>query len=167
MMSGVNSLVVRRSNAVEGYSRGGTLQYRENVVHGGFMVGYVQQLTLALFGTSLVFPPLLWVIKPFLPSPGQGPSESAMDKGFLKVTAYATGSKGTRARAGLYFPDDPGYRDTARMLVEAGLCLALDEPFAEVEARRGGGVWTPASCLGPVLLGRLCATGTLSAARNL
>ena len=42
----------------------------------------------------------------------------------------------------LYFPTDPGYRDTARMLVESGLVLALE--LDKVTA--GGGVWTPATC---------------------
>jgi hypothetical protein len=46
-----------------------------------------------------------------------------MDTGFLKVTALAKGSKGGKVRAVIYFPTDPGYRDTARMLVESGKYL--------------------------------------------
>ena len=30
-------------------------------------------------------------------------------------------------KVSLYFPTDPGYRDTARMLVESGMCLALEK----------------------------------------
>ena len=53
---------------------------------------------------------------------------------------------------------DPGYKDTARMLVEAGLSLALpsERPLKNAE----GGVYTPAACQGEVLLDRLLATGT-------
>ena len=40
------------------------------------------------------------------------------------------------------FPDDPGYRDTARMLVESGLCFVLNQN----EIKVGGGFWTTASC---------------------
>jgi hypothetical protein len=61
------------------------------------------------------------------------------------VTGYATGSGGSKVKGVLYFPTDPGYRDTvstmclilaatadcmfmetqARMLVESGLSLAF------------------------------------------
>ena len=40
--------------------------------------------------------------------------------GFLKVSAFGKGSNGTKVKAVFYFPTDPGYRDTARMLVESG-----------------------------------------------
>ena len=51
---------------------------------------------------------------------------------------------------------DPGYRDTARMIVESGLVLALQLNEVKVP----GGVWTPAACQGQLLLNRLVATGT-------
>ena len=40
----------------------------------------------------------------------------------------------------MYFPTDPGYRDTARMLVEAGLVLALEPQRTQVHTR------APAAC---------------------
>jgi hypothetical protein len=40
---------------------------------------------------------------------------------FLRVHGYATGKNGTKVKAKLYFPTDPGYTDTARMLIETGL----------------------------------------------
>ena len=55
----------------------------------------------------------------------------------------------------MYFPVDPGYMDTARMLVESGLVLALEGNKVKV----GGGVWTPASCQGELLIHRLVETG--------
>jgi hypothetical protein len=36
----------------------------------------------------------------------------------------------------MYFPTDPGYRDTARMLVEAGLVLALEPQRTQVPLSR-------------------------------
>ena len=45
------------------------------------------------------------------------------------------------------------------MLVESGLALAL-EGESRVFPRCGGGVWTPAVCLGQVLVDRLAKTGT-------
>jgi hypothetical protein len=80
------------------------------------------------------------------------------------VTGYATGSGGSKVKGVLYFPTDPGYRDTvstmclilaatadcmfmetqARMLVESGLSLAFGVGSGEIKT--GGGVFTPASC---------------------
>eukprot|EP01034_Spumella_vulgaris_P029233 gene29233-36247_t len=99
----------------------------------------------------------MWLlVKTVLPKPGQGPTDREMDAGFLRVNAIATGSNGGRVRAAFYFPTDPGYRDTARMLVEAGLVLALQGD----QVKAGGGVWTPAACQGELLTQRLIATGS-------
>ena len=115
----------------------------EAYVYPNFTAGFIQFFGLIFFGTALVFPPLQWVLRKFiLPAPGQGPSQDSMDQGFLKVTAFAEGVSGSKAQAIFYFPTDPGYRDTARMLVESGLVLALDTDKIKV----GGGYFTPASC---------------------
>ncbi|NNF17410.1 MAG: saccharopine dehydrogenase, partial [Gammaproteobacteria bacterium] len=46
---------------------------------------------------------------------------------------------------------DPGYGSTAKILGEAGVCLAQDIDKADVT----GGFWTPATALGDQLLARL------------
>jgi hypothetical protein len=51
-----------------------------------------------------------------LPAPGQGPSEKFMDASFLKVDGFAKGSSGTKVKTMIYFPTDPGYRDTVRYI---------------------------------------------------
>jgi short subunit dehydrogenase-like uncharacterized protein len=51
--------------------------------------------------------------------------------------------------------NDPGYGETAKMLGESALCLALDD--SDLEA--GGGVLTPASCMGMRLIDRLRTAG--------
>jgi short subunit dehydrogenase-like uncharacterized protein len=48
---------------------------------------------------------------------------------------------------------DPGYGETAKMLSETAVCLALDGLTAP------GGVLTPASCLGTRLVERLRGAG--------
>jgi short subunit dehydrogenase-like uncharacterized protein len=73
----------------------------------------------------------------------------------LKITAFGSGINGGKAKASFYFPNDPGYVDTARMLVESALVLALESKDIKV----GGGVWTPATCQGELLTKRLVATG--------
>ncbi len=44
---------------------------------------------------------------------------------------------------------DPGYGATSKMLAESAICLAQDELKTE------GGVWTPATAMGEVLIKRL------------
>jgi len=73
----------------------------------------------------------------------------------LNLVGYGEGSKGTKVKSVIYFPNDPGYVDTARMLVESGLSLALEEETKSVK----GGYHTTASALGKTLLKRLVDTG--------
>ena len=54
---------------------------------------------------------------------------------------------------------DGGYWSTSRMLLEAGLCLALDARRLEADGYPSGGVLTPASAMGLVLAERLRAAG--------
>ena len=61
-------------------------------------------------------------------------------------------------KAYFYFPTDPGYRDTSRMLVESGLALSLQS--SELSRGGKGGVLTPAACQGMVLLKRLEDSGS-------
>jgi len=78
-----------------------------------------------------------------------------MLQGHLVLTGVAKGKNGSKAKASLTFPVDPGYLDTARMAVESALALSLDE-----RVPKQGGVLTPAACQGEVLLERLVATGS-------
>jgi len=57
----------------------------------------------------------------------------------------------------LSYVRDAGYKDTGRMLVEAGLSLSLNGNEIKVK----GGYLTPAACQGEVYLRRLIETGCL------
>jgi len=111
-------------------------------------------------GTIIVTPPLKWLCLKLgvIPSPGEGPSVKFMDSGYLRVSALGKGKKagGTTLKSTFYFPQDPGYRDTARMLAESGLLLALENE----KTCKQGGVLTPAAALGTGLTDRLVATGS-------
>ena len=61
-----------------------------------------------------------------LPKPGEGPSLKQMQHGFLRITAVGTGNKGSRLQSEIFFDKDAGYRETARMLVESALSIALE-----------------------------------------
>lgn len=159
VMSTVMANCVRRSNVLNNYGR--EVTYREALVYPSIFAGIIDITYLLLLGTVLLCPPVRLLVTgtPFLPTPGQGPTKSALDNGFLRVTAFAEGCYGSKVQAMMYFPTDPGYRDTARMLVESGLSLALDVPAAKITV--GGGIWTPASCQGHVLTERLVKSGSV------
>eukprot|EP00211_Chloroparvula_japonica_P002742 CAMPEP_0119143678 /NCGR_PEP_ID=MMETSP1310-20130426/34669_1 /TAXON_ID=464262 /ORGANISM="Genus nov. species nov., Strain RCC2339" /LENGTH=503 /DNA_ID=CAMNT_0007135323 /DNA_START=40 /DNA_END=1551 /DNA_ORIENTATION=+ len=154
VMAMVMGNCVRRSNAVNQYSK--RLVYNEQIVFPNFFAGFVYMTQMIMFANALFFPPLKYLLRNFvLPAPGQGPSEADMDRGFLRLHAVGTGSKGGKAHAVMYFGTDPGYRDTARMLMESAVTLAKGDDLPG-----GGGVHTPATGLGAPLLRRLCDSGT-------
>lgn len=153
-MAAVNANAVRRSNALNGYSP--VLVYREGMLFPSFFAGVVSLVNMLFFGAALMIPPFEWLLRKFvLPKPGEGPSKEDMDRGFLRVSAIGRGQSGKEVHGYIYFPTDPGYRDTARMLVESGLVLALQGDQVKV----GGGLYTPAACQGRLLLDRLVDTG--------
>lgn len=121
-------------------------------------------------------PGVLSLAARWLPKPGQGPSAEA--RAAAHFTYYLTGvtepaiaaeaSAGAGADATAGAPrrrltvavsgGDGGYDETSKMLAEAGLALATQ--VAELPgAALGGGVLTPATALGRVLVDRLNAAG--------
>lgn len=78
-----------------------------------------------------------------------------METFFLRLHGYGTGSAGTRVKATLYYPNDPGYVDTSRMLVESGLAMALEQEVIE----KSGGCYSSAACFQGTILQRLIDTG--------
>eukprot|EP00599_Poterioochromonas_sp_BG-1_P007141 CAMPEP_0173148702 /NCGR_PEP_ID=MMETSP1105-20130129/9877_1 /TAXON_ID=2985 /ORGANISM="Ochromonas sp., Strain BG-1" /LENGTH=490 /DNA_ID=CAMNT_0014063407 /DNA_START=339 /DNA_END=1811 /DNA_ORIENTATION=+ len=155
VMSMVMANCVRRGNAYNNY--GSKVEYKEVQTFPNFFAAYTYVVGLLVFGTAFFLPPLHYILNKYvLPQPGEGPSEAFMDTGFLKVDGYAVGSNGSKVKTMIYFPTDPGYRDTARMLVESGLALALESD----KLKGGGGIFTPGTCQGEVLLERLISTGS-------
>ena len=63
--------------------------------------------------------------------------------------------EGERLHADVAGTSGPGYGETAKMLSESALCLALDE----AKLPQVSGVLTPATALGMVLVDRLRAAG--------
>ena len=114
--------------------------------------------TLSLYASlcCLYIPPLRSYLlsKNIIPNPGSGPSLKVQERGFLRVTGKATGSKGGVARSCMYFDSDPGYRDTARMVAEAGVTLL------EVGDKKPGGVFTPGAIIREEMTEKLLKRGT-------
>lgn len=157
VMGSVNTRVVRRSNALQGHSYGRRFRYRELMLTGGGPLGLARAGGVAS-GIAGVFaglaaPGTRQLLDRVLPDPGEGPSESARERGFFNIDIHATTSSGERLRCEIRAQGDPGYKATGVMLGESALCLALDDlPDAR-------GVLTPASAMGRVLADRLVAAG--------
>ena len=158
LLSAINAAWVSRSTALRGTAK--DCIYVEGAVFPNFMTAFVNWFTTLLFFTMLLNPVTAYPIKKcVLPKPGEGPSRDDMlNKFYLVVTANAIGSKGTQVQSVMYFPQDSGYMDTARMVTESGLALAM----AEGGNITPGGFFTASTAMGmgQVLLDRLQATGT-------
>eukprot|EP00592_Proboscia_alata_P021938 CAMPEP_0194406474 /NCGR_PEP_ID=MMETSP0176-20130528/4669_1 /TAXON_ID=216777 /ORGANISM="Proboscia alata, Strain PI-D3" /LENGTH=530 /DNA_ID=CAMNT_0039205695 /DNA_START=75 /DNA_END=1667 /DNA_ORIENTATION=+ len=171
VMSAVNGSVVKRSHALRGRNDTKTspplppptLVYREARSFADVKSALVDYLGTILFLTALLNPVTSKLIDllQIIPEPGSvmgNISKQTMTNEFyLSVAAVGIGSKGTKLESILYFDRDPGYIDTARMLIESALCLAMDH---DVIPKQGGGFYTPSTAFGNVLLDRLCKRGT-------
>lgn len=152
VMSSVNYQVIKRSNALNNYSK--KLVYKESEVNPNGIVLANNTIEMVLLG-CIIANPLLHFL---LPNPGEGPSTKFMNKtGFLHITAKGKGSNGTIVESKMYLDKDPGYLETAHMLVESSLSIALERD--NLENKGEGGVVTTANCLGNVVLKRMMDTG--------
>ncbi len=157
VMAGINTRVVRRSNALMGYPWGRNFRYDEATLMPSGPFGFVGAAAMAVgFGTMNAMtrvPPLRELLQRVMPKPGEGPSESQIENGFFKIELLAKhptdAAKHLRGR--ITGDKDPGYGSTSKMLAECAVALARDESPV------GGGFWTPASALGESLLERLPA----------
>ena len=167
VMAGYNTRIVRRSNALTGWSYGREFHYREVSDTGAGPRGLVRSAgTTAVLGglvAGMRFAPTRALIDRALPKPGEGPSEESMARGRFVMDVDATTTTGARYTTRVAADRDPGYTGTAVMLGEASLALAADEERLPARA----GVLTPATALGDVLVERLRAHGfTLETSRR-
>jgi short subunit dehydrogenase-like uncharacterized protein len=166
VMAGINTRVVRRSNALQEWDYGRRFKYREvmafrnNPAAPAIATAVTAGLGSVMAG--LQFGPTRAVLEKVLPSQGEGPSEKQRENGFFKIEIRTRTSSGARYVCRVSAQGDPGYKATAVMLGEAGLCLALDGSKLPDRA----GVLTPATAMGMPLVERLRAAGfTFEAAR--
>jgi short subunit dehydrogenase-like uncharacterized protein len=163
VMSSVNSEVIKRSHALNDEGNNTLLSYEESWIHESFKSAFITWFGTIFAGTALLNPVTGNLMKKFvLPKPGQGPSQKQMDHGYLLVSGVGKGTNGSVVESEFYFPGDPGYKETARMVAESGLCLALNANELPVQT---GGFYSPSAAMGDVLLKRLCLTGCQFASR--
>ena len=166
-MAPFNTRVVRRSNALLDWSYGRRFRYREAISIGTsplsplFAGALKWGIGAALVGLAIT-PPV--ILDRVLPDPGTGPSERTRTSGHFTVDVFTRTTTGARYHSRVRAQGDPGYAATAVMLGESGLALAFNRdelPPSE------GGVLTPATALGDVLVDRLRGAGfTISAEKS-
>ena len=156
VMAAINTRIVLRSNELQEYSYGKRFQYEEAVLTGPNLTGWLAAKGLSAALTSLTvaaaFSPTRWILKhTIVPKQGEGPTQASQEQGFYDLRFWGATEKGKTIETKVMGDRDPGYGSTAKMLGQAGLCLAQD--FAEGD--KPGGFWTPASMFGDVLIVRL------------
>jgi short subunit dehydrogenase-like uncharacterized protein len=158
VMAPFNTQVVRRSNALTGWSYGRGLRYAEHVDAGrgasGALTALVVTAATALGAAALALPPARALVGRLLPA-GEGPDERTRREGFFRHRFLASTTSGRAYAARVQASGDPGYAATSVMLGEAALALALD---GDALPDRAGSL-TPATALGDVLVERLRGQG--------
>lgn len=160
MMSTINTRVVRRSAALLGYAEGYAYQEYLRLGKGPVAALAASSLSLGSFASqaALRLSPLRNLAQKLAPPPGAGPSEASMDGGSFRALWVGHSASGKTVRGMIADRGDPGNRATTKMLCESALALALQ--LDELPGgRQHGGLLTPASGLGDVLVQRLRAAG--------
>lgn len=141
-------VVMRSAAALDRYGPDFTYGHYAAVKNPLVVVGGVAAITGVLLASQI--PPLRRKLVGMRP-PGTGPSDAQRAKAWFKVTFHGEGGgkKVVTAVSG----GDPGYTETAKMLAESALCLALDELPATA------GQVTTATAMGPALRDRLVRAG--------
>lgn len=162
VMAAINTRVVRRTHALLGYAWGEDFRYQEAMSFGAGPTGWVgaagMSVGLAVGIGAMALAPVRKLVARRMPQSGEGPSAEQRESGFfvsqlVGAVGVGDGAGGT-VRGTVRGDSDPGYGETAKMLSESAVCLALDEAVPEA-----GGVLTPAACMGMRLVERLRAAG--------
>ena len=155
VMGSVNTRVVRRSAELLNGLYGRDFQYNEGVLSGkgagGFLGATGTGLGTGVFAGAASLSFTRGLMQKFLPKPGEGPSDDAINNGYYDIELFGRhptdSDKCVRVR--VKGDKDPGYGSTSKMIAESALALAQDDlPVS-------GGFWTPASAMGDQLLARL------------
>lgn len=155
VMGSVNTRVVRRSAELLNGLYGRDFQYNEGVLSGkgagGFLGATGTGLGTGVFAGAASLSFTRGLMQKFLPKPGEGPSDDAINNGYYDIELFGQhptdSNKNVRVR--VKGDKDPGYGSTSKMIAESALALAQDDlPVS-------GGFWTPASAMGDQLLARL------------
>jgi len=135
MMAPINTKAIHRSNWLLGMPWGASFQYDEMLMTSG-------PTTDDSSGFDLSGP---------APQPGTGPTREERDSGYYDILFIGEWPDGRTLRLSVRGDRDPGYGSTSKILGESAVCLTRDVPREQTP----GGMWTPASAFGMVLVERL------------
>ena len=162
VMASINTRIVRYSHALQNNRYGEDFRFHEATQFPKGVRGWLMANGMSIgFGVGMG----LMALKPtrkiiqnnFLPKPGEGPSKEERDNGYFHTVMLGkvpqpndaeTWIKGTTGGN-----SDPGYGETAKMIGESALCLAMDN------LPERGGILTPAAAMGMTLIDRLRNAG--------
>lgn len=159
MMAGINTKIVRRSNALSNYSYGKNFTYDESVMTGDGFRGRIRAIISVLPLIFLSAKPgslLKRIFNFFSPKPGQGPNENERENGYYSMRFYIRYNDKSRALVRVTGDRDPGYGSTSKMLAESAICLSKDS------LKDTYGVITPSIAMGDQILDRLQAKAGLT-----
>ncbi|KAL4451997.1 hypothetical protein ABPG75_007659 [Micractinium tetrahymenae] len=167
VMQSCNNRVVHRSNYLLRYTEDSRdFRYQESVAAPSWFAARSVQLGTIAIVTAMSQTWLHPLLKKMLPAQGEGPTREMMLNGFYKnrVLAWSkepAGEAPVLVQAEVGDPHrDGGYWGTSRMLLESALCLALQQKELEADKTlQKGGVLTPASAMGMLLVERLRKAG--------
>ena len=160
IMATANTRVVRRTEALLALrqeSYGSNFTYQEHAFHKSWF-STAKSFVLTGISVLILLSPLKRLVKPFLPKPGEGPSEEVQENGWFDCKFIVETEDGLKLVFNMNGKGDPGYKVTSKLVSECALCLVED-----AESLPGGleygGVLTSASGLGHSLISRLSKVG--------
>ncbi|WP_163930987.1 trans-acting enoyl reductase family protein [Paraferrimonas sp. SM1919] len=160
VMALANTKVVHRSNALLNNAYGDDFKYLEASKMGkgekAKKAANKMGFGLKWFMILAAVAPTRWLLKKFLPKPGQGPTAEQQHKGMFEMHLLGKTQSGNIIEAQVCGDKDPGYGSTSRMILESAICLLHTSPETK------GGFWTPAALYGNTLLQRLEKNAGLS-----
>eukprot|EP01023_Acetabularia_acetabulum_P003910 TRINITY_DN1162_c0_g1_i4.p1 TRINITY_DN1162_c0_g1~~TRINITY_DN1162_c0_g1_i4.p1 ORF type:complete len:420 (-),score=76.07 TRINITY_DN1162_c0_g1_i4:476-1735(-) len=163
VMALINSQIVYRSNAQQGYKYSADFEYVEGFQVSNFFAGCLYLLILGVIFKAVTAPVLGPFVRcNFLPAAGSGPSWEMMSTGYfnLRVVGVLDKQSGDEEEKIVEAKvedknRDGGYLGSSRYVLESALCLALQEDDLKREGFPDGGVLTPAASMGHILIQRL------------
>ena len=159
MMEAINTRIVRRSHALEGFPYGENFSYDEAIKGGDGEEGKKKAQKIAFQAAALAArpgTPEKAIMDERMPKPGEGPDQAAREAGYFNCHLYLSLSDGKLAKGIVTGDMDPGYGSTSKMLAESAVCLAKDD-LPEM-----AGILTPATAMGAPLVDRLIANAGLT-----
>ena len=138
-MATINTKNIHRSNLLLDHQYGADFVYDEMFMTGPGEQGEAVAKAIAEDKSMATDPT----------KPGEGPTREERESGFYDVLFVAETVDGKIVSAAVKGDMDPGYGSTSKMIVEAAVCL-LQNPDAS-----SGGILTPASAMGSLLIERL------------